>query len=339
MPSLTFDQAKQWLKNISPKDSVAIIYDADSDGFSSGIIYYDYCKFQKAKVKHIAFNRGFSKIKDMDLKSFNKIIITDVGPNAIVEELPLIKDKDVLYMDHHIGIEGIPKEINEYRVPKGTYYPSSRLAYESTGIKAWLGLSGTLADAGQLYKENDEFIKELIKPYSLTIDEFREKVTDKINDAIVYFEKEKKFEEVFEILSKLNGPEDITKIMEYSKPVNDEFNYYAKDFHKKKENLGGIIYYYFEPKFNIKGALATTLTIKENIGPVIFATPGDNNFSSLSARDNQQKVNVLEILKAGMKDLKDSNGGGHNFAAGAKIRAQDLQKFKENVKNYLISKK
>jgi len=59
----------------------------------------------------------------------------------------------------------------------------------------------------------------------------------------------------------------------------------------------------------------------------------------LSARDNQQKVNVLEILKAGMKDLKDANGGGHIFAAGAKIRSTDLEKFKENVKNYLTSKK
>ncbi len=339
MPSITHDQAKSWLKNISNKDRVAILYDADSDGFSSAIIYYDWCKSQKANVKPIAYKRGSSKIKEMNLKDFNKIIITDIGPNAIVEELPLIKDKNVLYVDHHIAIPGIPQEINEYRVPKGTYHPSSRLAYEFTGLKGWLGLSGTLADAGQLYKENDDFIRELIKPYNQTIEEYREKVTDKINDTIIYFGREENFDEAFKILSQLNGLEDIEKIMKYSKPVNDEFNYYTKDFHKNKEDLGGIIYYYFEPKFEIKGALATTLTIKENIGPVIFATPGDKNFISLSARDNQKKVNVLEILKAGMKDLKDANGGGHIFAAGAKIRSIDLQKFKENVKSYLNSKK
>jgi len=50
MPEITFQQAKEFLNNITRKDKVAVIHHDDGDGFCAGILYYDWCKLKKPKL-------------------------------------------------------------------------------------------------------------------------------------------------------------------------------------------------------------------------------------------------------------------------------------------------
>ena len=43
---------------------------------------------------------------------------------------------------------------------------------------------------------------------------------------------------------------------------------------------------------------------------------------------------MANLLNSGIKDLEGS-AGGHKAAAGGKINSEDLQKFKENLREYL----
>ena len=42
-----------------------------------------------------------------------------------------------------------------------------------------------------------------------------------------------------------------------------------------------------------------------------------------------------EMLKAGTEGLKDARSGGHLAAAGGLINTEDLEKFKQQIRDYL----
>ena len=47
---------------------------------------------------------------------------------------------------------------------------------------------------------------------------------------------------------------------------------------------------------------------------------------------------MSEMLKAGIAGLEDSSAGGHVPAAGGMICIKDLDKFKQNVRDFLETK-
>ena len=113
MPEITFQEAKQFLENITSEDKVAIIHHDDGDGFCSGILYYDWCKSKNATVEHFTYSIGKSHLKEFELEKFNKIIVCDLAPDFMAEEFERIKDKKILYADHHKRDRPIPEEILE----------------------------------------------------------------------------------------------------------------------------------------------------------------------------------------------------------------------------------
>ena len=67
MPKINFNQAKEFLNNITSEDKVAVVHHDDGDGFCSGILLYDWCKKKEAEVKTFTFSIGKSKAKEYDL--------------------------------------------------------------------------------------------------------------------------------------------------------------------------------------------------------------------------------------------------------------------------------
>ncbi len=104
----------------------------------------------------------------------------------------------------------------------------------------------------------------------------------------------------------------------------------------KKEKLGNINFYYFEPKFSVKSPVCGIICSKDTDQIYIFASPKEGtNKITLSARNTHKKVNTVKLLKAGIKGLNESNAGGHIQAAGGIILAKDLERFKRNIKKFI----
>jgi len=334
MPKITFDQAREFLDNITSKDKVAIIHHDDLDGFASGILFYDWCKQKGTLPEHFVYLTETSSIKDYDLTKFNKILITDLAPNLIAAELESIKDKQILYTDHHLRTKPVPKEILEYQTTDEGYIPSSRTVQELTQLKPWLGVAGTVGDAGDYYPENMNYINKILKKENITLDKFKENVTSIISNTIIYFKDN--LQEVFQILDKIDSTEEIKQLEKYSQPVEDELQKFVEKYDEKKEKLGNINFYYFESEFYIKVPLAAIISRQDFNQTYIFATPRDENTISLGARNQSKKKDMAELLRIGIKGLKNARTGGHIPAAGGSIQKKDLKKFKENIKNYLI---
>ena len=332
MPQITFNQAKKFLNNIIHKDKVAIIHHDDLDGFASGILFYNWCEKQGTRPRQFAYSINKSSLKDYPLKKFNKIIITDIAPDLIGEEFESIKDKKVLYSDHHPITQPIPEEILELRTINKGYIPSSRTAQELTQLKPWLGLAGTIGDMAYLYEENDTYINNILKTEKISLEEFKEKVSSVITNTLIYFDK--KTEKVFEILKNINSIKEVNQLKIYSEPIEDEIQKYVEEYESKKEKLGNINFYYLNPKLSIKSIVSAILSRKYPEEIFILASPKNINTIVLSGRNENKKSTAKKILEAGTNGLKNSRFGGHERGAGGIIQTKDLEKFKQNIRDY-----
>ena len=326
-------QAQDFINNIRSQDNVAIITDHDSDGFTSGTLFFNYCLSKKAKVKQFTFSRGNSKIEDFPLENFNKIITTDLAAKTIIPVLEKYQNKKILFMDHHPKDTEIPESIIEYRTMYRGYIPSARSAYELTGGKKWIALIGVIIDAGDLYPENEEFIKKSLEEISMSLEEFKKEVAFPTADCIIYLNKEP--EKAFSTIQKLDSIENLNSVKKYSKPIEEEAKRIFKEFEEEKETIEGVTYFYFEPKYSIKGKISGISLQKENFDKIfIFASPKGKENVSFSARNSSKRMNMAELLKAGIGNLEGAYGG-HFAASGAMIKKEDLAKFKKNLKEFL----
>jgi len=335
MPKINLDQAQEFAKNISSKDNVAVIFDNDSDGFCSGTIMYSYCKKKNAKVEGFPFTRGISEINKESMREFNKIIITDIGPGLIKDYLEALKDKEILYVDHHPKDVEITEAVLEYRslAEEGEYFPSSRSAYEITEEKKWLGIIGTICDYGHKYPENKEFINSFLKKEGLKLEEFEKKFVYTLSNFLLYFNKNPK--EAFEILKKIEIYEEIKTLKKYSKPVQEEIDKTLESFEVEKKKIGKIYYFYFEPKFSVKSVVISMISSRNPEEIFIFTNPMANaDKISIGARCQSGKFDMAELLKKCTKDFEWKTAGGHFKASGANILKKDFKKFKENLKKY-----
>jgi single-stranded DNA-specific DHH superfamily exonuclease len=333
MPEISFQEAKEFLNEISEKDTVAIIHHSDGDGFCSGILYYDWCKSKKAKTEQFTFELGKTKLSKLDLKKFNKLIITDITPNFTAEDLSNLTNKQVLYADHHMRETPLPKEVLELVTINQGYIPSSQTAQKLTQLKPFLGLIGTITDKAYLYPENNEFIEKNLKDLKLTLEEFKKNISSIVTNFLVYFKKDQN--KAFEILQKINSIEEIKNLKQYSEPVEDEIQKFIEEYETKSQKIGDINFYYIEPNFSIKFIVTNILSEKKPNEIFLLASPKkETGLISISARNENGKTNANQILKAGIKNLEKANAGGHVRASGGMIQSKDLEKFKENIKNF-----
>jgi len=329
----TFEQARDFIEGISIKDNVAIITDHDPDGFTSGILFYDFCLTKKAHVEQFTYSRGTSSVEDFPLSEFNKIITTDLAASMVKGLLEKYQSKKILYMDHHPIDDILPDSVLEYRTLERGYIPSARSAYELAGGKRWVALTGTIADAAYLYPENKEFIEISLKEISMSLEEFISSVLVPFSNSIIFLNERPN--EAFSILRKIKTPKDLISIEKYSKPIEDEAKKVVDEFEKKKENLEGAEYYYFETKYPIKSKVNVISLKEESKDKIfIFATPKSNGKISISARNQSKKSDMATLLKEGIKGL-DAQAGGHRAASGATLKVEDLETFKNNIRNFL----
>ena len=337
MPEINFNQAKEFLGNIIDSDKIAVIHHDDGDGFCSGIIFYDWCKRKGAKVEEFTYVISKTKLSDFDLGEFNKLIITDLASGFMAEELIGFDDKKILFVDHHPKESGFDENVKYLITTDLGYIPASRTAYELTGLRSLLGLIGTINDAGDLHKENDDFINEKLDEFNISLDEFKDKVSNKFSNTINYFNG--KWSEAFVILNKINSINDLSELEKYSHEIEEEIRKYVEEYDERKEKIGDINFYYFDPKFHVRGAVSFIISNKYPDEKFIFASPRkDENMISISGRCQSGEIDIAEFLRAGIAGLDGANAGGHRRASGAGIMKKDLDKFRENIRNFVNRK-
>jgi single-stranded DNA-specific DHH superfamily exonuclease len=117
MVEIGIEEAKKFLNEINKGEKVAIIHHDDTDGFVSAILLYEFLEKRGVKdIGHFCFSIGDNQRSIIEkVSSYETILIADLAPNAITNVLEAIKNKKVLYIDHHKKDVEIPEKILEYR--------------------------------------------------------------------------------------------------------------------------------------------------------------------------------------------------------------------------------
>lgn len=326
--------AREFLDRVDENDKVGIIFHDDLDGFASGMLVYDFLKQKNVNDLEIfpqpIQNNWMKEISDK-LKQKDKILIFDLGPNTFNKDLEILKDKDILYIDHHKKDVEILDFVLEYRTISDIHV--ARSVYDLVGKdvskeKEWIVNLALMADIGWRFEDNLRLVKPYLEKNNLTLEQFREKAYD-IGYLLIYFSSDLK--KAFDILDSVKSLDDFDKIEKYTKEVKQEVDFYVNDYEKNKEELGKINFYYFEPKFMVKSNVTTIISFNNPRGFFIFGV-GNGDEVRLSGRCQSGEFDVAEILKQAIEGLEGASAGGHKAAAGGSIQKKDLEKFKENLK-------
>jgi oligoribonuclease NrnB/cAMP/cGMP phosphodiesterase (DHH superfamily) len=331
MVQINIEQARKFLDKISSENSVAIAYHNDLDGFSSALSVADYLR--KRGVMNIDFFdiNAIDGIKNIikELEKRDFLVICDIAPSILDKDIYELKEKDIFYFDHHQKDVIIPNEVNELRTD--SHKPCAMTAFEITGKKDFLSFIGFISDAGWKYEENNDYLNEKLKKFGLELEEAK-KIGIKLAFLIMIYMNEPM--RAIEYLDKVNNKDDIKNIDGVIAPLIKELDILKKDFEKKKEKIGGVYFYYFEPELCAKGILINEISYNNLDDAFVFATPHKNSDTiSLSMRNQSGKIDCADFLKRATMGLENSNAGGHFRAAGGGILKKDLEKFKEKLKN------
>ncbi|MDO8622845.1 MAG: DHHA1 domain-containing protein [archaeon] len=321
----------KFIRNIKLEDRVDLIFHNDLDGFASGILFYDMLTERGCKNIGI-FPFEITNNHSKETKEINgeKVIILDLALNIISPVISKLKDKKILYIDHHKTDKPIENpNVLEYRNKEGEYTPCSRMVFELIGGREWLSVAGTVSDIGYNYPENKKFIDDFLKGNNLKFQEFFDNTVNPLSYLLIFLEKNPQM--AFEIIKDTTNYKQVENLRKYTRPAEEEVNKFIEDFRKNNERLGKVNFYFFKPKLNIRPYVITSISLANPKEIYVFACP-ENGKVSLSARNNSKEEDVLELLGKATQNLENSSFGGHVAAAGGYIQKQDLEKFKENLR-------
>jgi single-stranded DNA-specific DHH superfamily exonuclease len=351
----------EFIRNITAQDKIAVIYHTDTDGICSGVIAAKAVERLRGRKIDLRLNTEHSKvtitpslIAKLKNKKINKVICVDTcvdqNPKTVKETE---KFAEILILDHH----KLYNDLNSAKIIlikpqliksklKGYQYPASKLSFDLFSKTAdisdldWIAAVGTIADAG--YQSWKRFVDSVMKKYKVKIE--KDVFETKFGKAAAFLNYACSVGRPsmgFDILYKAEKYSDVLKseLIRYQKNIEKEIDYYLKN-HKKLAEFypeAGLVFYKIQPKYEIKSALINVLSAKYYPNKTVIVASADKNVK-LSARRQDGKVAVNDLLEKAVIGLKGASAGGHIPAAGGTIRKKDLDKFKQNIIRILTKK-
>ncbi len=350
---------KSYIESIKSEDKIAIIYHGFcGDGVCSAVIISRSIeKILKRKIDFYIQDPSHEitqEALDFLLKNkVKKLICVDIfpyKPTSLFDKAE--KYFNILVIDHHpytkdinskktlfIHASFINKDIASHA------YPASKLTFDLFSNLVdisdidYLSCFGLIVDAS--FNQWKDFVFETMKKYKFETNDDIFKT--KFGEASTNIQLSKRFkdniEEVFDVIYNSKKPEDIidSKILiKYKNKINGEIQYWINN-RDKAEKHGNLIIYEIKSEFNIGTSVSTVLSFDYFSGKTLVLIREDPNdeFLTLSARDQKINIKVNILLEKATKDISNASVGGHDPAAGGRIKKEHLELFKKNlIKTY-----
>ena len=342
---LTKKQIKEIRGHLERAQNPLFFFDNDVDGLCSFLILQRY------------LGRG----RGIPIKSFPELTVDYFRKiNELGADYVFILDKPVVsreffaeieksniptvWIDHHeVDKKNIPNFVNYYNPlfnKSKKNEPVTFLCYQASQKKEdlWIAVVGCISD-----KFIPRFYNEFIKKYpdisfktknafgifynseiGKTARIFSFALKDRTTNVINMLKFLMKIKSPYEILSESSKNYFMHKRFNQINKKYQQLIEKAKNLEKKSDK---ILFFQYGGDLSISSDLSNELSYRfpNKIIVVIYVTGIKAN---VSIRGN----NVREIILKSIKDFLGATGGGHKDAAGAQIRVEDLEKFRENLK-------
>jgi single-stranded DNA-specific DHH superfamily exonuclease len=245
---------------------------------------------------------------------------------------------EVLIIDHHIFSQDLNSNKTTFLSAPGycasylCYYLFSKL--QDVSKFDWLVAAASISDF--CYKNSASWIMQIKEKYgdTFSIEEMSKlsRIYDrafKTSLMLIYFRG--KINEAFNLIGESIG--DMGNIDNYAKDVQKEIDDSSIRFEKEKKVYGnGEVYFWeFSPEFYVKSIMINGLSAKYKDKTIIIVE-NNGHYYEVSARRQDGKVNLVELLKRLTYGFIEVTSGGHFCAAGATILPRDIDEFKERIR-------
>jgi len=330
-------------------------YDNDADGLCSFLILRR--AFGKGKGVAVRsypeLDESYSR-KSRELKAdyvfiLDKPLISAGFLKKIDEmQLPLV------WIDHHPINKEFEKEFAKYnnfylynsideKTTSDFGEPISSIAYKIKERKEdlWIAVAGCIADhylpdfVHEFEERYPEFWgKEIKKPfdayYKTEIGRIAIALNFGLKDSVSHVVELQNF------LIECKGIDCVFEERRENKHFREKYNEIRRKYHELLERAkmnakGKFLFFEYGGELSISSDLANELSYLYPKKYIAIAYK-KGSFTNISMRGK----NVRAILENILNHLENANGGGHKDAVGARIRSEDLEKFKELFCNNVV---
>ena len=259
----------------------------------------------------------------------------------------------VVWIDHHIiDRESIPAFANYYNPlfnKKKSNEPVTALCYQVTAKKddLWIAVMGCISDRflPKYYSEFQEKYSDLSIKTKDPYDVFYKSQIGKSTRILGFGLKDRTTNVInmIRFLLKARDPYDVLvenqKNHSFQKRFNQIKSIYDKLLYKavsQAEPQKKLLFFQYAGDMSISSELSNELTylFPEKIVVVVYVNGISANIS-IRGRISVKGKKSRDILLEAIKDIEDSTGGGHEYAAGGKMKTKDLEKFKDNLEKLI----
>ena len=344
---LTKKEIAQIKEHLEKAQNPIFFFDNDPDGLCSFLLLQRYIKRGKGiAIKSFPEMNGeyFRRVQELNA---DYIFILD-KPVVSSDFFDQVKNFNipVVWIDHH-NIEGL-------KVPDFVYYynsamknpkknePVTYLCYKITNRKEdlWIAIIGCVfdrfvpnfySDFCKLYpdlsiKSKDAFEIYFKSQIGHIVKIFCFALKDRITNVI----KMTKF------LTEVKTPYEVLEESNKNREMHIRFRQISKRYNKLLDKAkmiateNKLLLFQYSGDLSISADLSNELCylFPKKIIVVIYTT---GIKASISARGEKVKDLILQSLKG----LEGATGGGHENAVGAQVKINDIEKFKDNIKNLI----
>ncbi len=337
---LSLKQLKEIKSHLEKAQNPIFFFDNDADGLCSFLILQRYNQRGKGVPIRSFPDLTVEYFRKVSELSADYIFILDkpVVSKEFFEEAEKI-NIPVVWIDHHSAVmEDIPEFVNYYNPVMGkeaSNEPTTYLAYKATQKKEdlWLAVAGCVSDKfiPDFY---DEFCEDYPEMAVKTKDAFDILYKSSLGKIIKIFSfgLKDRVTNVILMLKFLMNVKSPTEVLEDGKKnhvMHLRYDQISRKYQKLVEKAKDvsddkILFFQYGGDLSISSDLANELSYKfpKKIIVVIYITGARAN---ISARGKNVKKLILDAIS----QLEGSTGGGHDDAVGARIKIEDLEKFRE----------
>jgi len=356
-----WERIDRFLMSFSPKEKIALVHDADPDGLCSAVVMNKLIQRLRGKPAdlHVTPPKGIRNTVAPETaallkkRKISKIIFTDLSLHEDAATLKkLEKQFEMLIVDHHALFSDVTTDRTVLALPQlladdiePARYASSKMAYDFANRHAdlsdcdWIAATGTISDMAS--SAWPDFIAQVFARHNLKPNPKDWFHTDlgTISGAFLAAMTidDKNVNYCFDVMMRAQSPKDVLKdkkLASLRKTYDREINTWitkAPKLMEKHDNLK-LLWYEVSPKYRVNSPISTILSLKPQYYDwVIIILETGKGIVKVSGRCQSQRVRMNELLRNATKGLKDAAGGGHIPAAGASLRAADLDVFKKRI--------
>ena len=341
---LTQKQIKEIKEHLDKAQNPVFFFDNDGDGLCSFLLLQRYIKRGRGvSIKSFpALTLDyFKKVKELNADYIFILDKAEVSKEFFKE----VKQTNipVVWIDHHtINKKNIPKFVNYYNPifnKSKSNEPISVLCYQITNKKddLWLAVVGSISDSflPDFYFDFKKTYPDLSIDSKNTLEIYYNSQIGKIGQIFNSALKDKTTNVInmLRFLMKVKTPYEVLEETQKNYTMHKRFNEIDKKYQRLlekakevAENSDKIIFFQYSGDLSISSDLSNGLRYLFPEKTIVVAY-----LTGVKANISARGKNIREMVLKAIKGFDQATGGGHEKAVGARIRIEDLEKFKERL--------